>query len=710
MTTVSSASAEAQASPRNRVRERSLFDRLVAATPILLLAIVILGFYAIEALSRKTPWVFTDELEWTQLSRSIAHTGHAARRTDPIYFKSIYAYVIAPFWWLHTTITGYKAVKYANVVIMTSAAIPTYLLARMLVTKRTAVIVAVLTVSVPAMAYVTSIIPEVIAYPYFALCSWLSVRAFTSGRRRDYLLAILFVLGAYFVRQQQFTSLPVAFAAAAAGLWITGAHGKELRRNWSRGDTIGAAFLVLGGLFLANRIVLQHIPEWQQPTQYAKRLMIDLGLRAGLSFTIGMGVLPVIGGLTSLRLPERRGDPTYRAYVAWTCAAIAFVVVYTSDKAAYLSMNFSTLWEERDMIYLAPLLLLGTAMVFEAKKIDLRVFTASSALVLIMILLKPIQLGYPYFEALGSEIAARLYWNHHWSVHDLRLGLVFLFVISVLLILFRRVRFVPIVTVALLGAWLVSAELAATAGIDALADAFRHNLPAQLNWVDRATGGKPVTYLGTEILDPNGVNLTEFWNSSIDHVESLDGTAPGPGPTPIPNILTPTGRLGGYGTYPYVLADNGVKLDASAVAKNGDMVLYRKSGPWRLVDNTQQVYSDGWCPDWCSYTYFKPSGPGTLEVGLSRAGYNGPTPPALVTLRAGTVRIDRNDSAQLKKVKRVLFRVVPNLKSMVVRIPVSGAPVRVEVRTADKTLIQRTPSDSRTLGVQVSFAFVPRKG
>ena len=51
----------------------------------------------------KTPWVFTDELEWTQISRSIESTGHAARRGEPIFFKSLYAYLIAPFWWIHST-------------------------------------------------------------------------------------------------------------------------------------------------------------------------------------------------------------------------------------------------------------------------------------------------------------------------------------------------------------------------------------------------------------------------------------------------------------------------------------------------------------------------------------------------------------------------------------------------------------------------------
>ena len=70
--------------PRAEPNRRSLVDRLLAALPAVALGLVVLSFYAVEAWSRKTPWVFSDELEWTQLSRSIARTGQAARRGEPI--------------------------------------------------------------------------------------------------------------------------------------------------------------------------------------------------------------------------------------------------------------------------------------------------------------------------------------------------------------------------------------------------------------------------------------------------------------------------------------------------------------------------------------------------------------------------------------------------------------------------------------------------
>src|SRR5262249_53743552 len=147
---------------------RSVPGKLFAVLPAIGIAFAVLTFYFVEGWTRKTPWVFTDELEWTQISRAISSTGHAARRGQPIYFKSLYAYVIAPAWWIHSITGAYAAVKYINAVVMSLAAVPTYLLARMYVTRRAAVAVAVLAVAIPGMAYAAAIVPEVLAYPWYA--------------------------------------------------------------------------------------------------------------------------------------------------------------------------------------------------------------------------------------------------------------------------------------------------------------------------------------------------------------------------------------------------------------------------------------------------------------------------------------------------------------------------------------------------------------
>jgi len=696
--------------PRAEPRRRTLVDRLLAAFPVVALTLVVLAFYAVEAWSRKTPWVFSDELEWTQLSRSIATTGEAARRGEPIYFKSLYAYLIAPFWWIHSTAAAYSAIKYANAVVMSLAAVPSYLLARMLVSRRGAVVVALGSVAVPGMAYATSIVSDVLGYPYYALCSLLGVRALRSRRRLDVAIAFVVLAGGYFIRQKQFTSLLLAFLLAAAGLWLAGPRFRELRRNWSRGDTIGAVVLAVGALLLFNRVVLQHVHQWQFTSQYYKTRLVDLGLRAGASLTMGLSALVVIGGLSSLRLPDRRDEPVYRAYVAWTSAAIGTLAIYTAVKAAFLSTLFATLWEERDLIYLSPLLILGTVMVFEAKRLDKRAVAAATALVVAMFLFKAIQFGWPYYDAPGSSLAAVLAQYRHWSTHELRLALLASTAVAVLLIAFRRRRGVAAVALVLALGWMVSTEIAATVGIDKLATTFRNNLPKPLDWVDQANGRTPTVYLGQAVKDGNGENLTEFWNRSITKVESLDGSAPGPGPTPSASLLRADGLLSSLDGARYVLADSGVNLNAPVVARNGAMTLYRANGPWRLADAVQQVYPDTWCPDWCSYTYFEPGQSGVLRVSLGRGAYNGSAPAAAITVVVGTVRIDpRHQTPRLAGIQRAVHRVIANGSSETLSFPVAHTPVRVEISVADSTLIPPTSVDPRSLGVQVGFQFVRAK-
>src|SRR5215831_17232166 len=151
-------------------------QRLWRALPWAGLALVILIFYLVEASLRKSPWLFTDELEWTQLSRAIASTGHAARRGEPHSFESLYSYLIAPAWWFHSTATAYAAVKTINAVVMCLTAVPAYLLARMLVSRGWALAVALLSIAIPAMGYAASIVPESLAYLWFTAAALCAVR------------------------------------------------------------------------------------------------------------------------------------------------------------------------------------------------------------------------------------------------------------------------------------------------------------------------------------------------------------------------------------------------------------------------------------------------------------------------------------------------------------------------------------------------------
>ena len=183
------------------------------------LALVILIFYWVEASLRKTPWLFTDELEWSQLSRAIAGTGHAARRGEPHSFESLYSFLIAPAWWIHSTATAYAAIKYLNAVVMCLTALPAYGLARTLLPRRTSIVVALLSIAIPAMAYATSIVPEPLAYLWFTTAALLAVKALARPRPWTVAGAVLLAGGGVFVRLE-FVVLPASLVLAAAATWV----------------------------------------------------------------------------------------------------------------------------------------------------------------------------------------------------------------------------------------------------------------------------------------------------------------------------------------------------------------------------------------------------------------------------------------------------------------------------------------------------------
>ena len=241
--------------------ERSLLDRYLAVIPFVIATIAVLSLLFWEASIRKSPTIFTDELEWSQLSRAIAASGHAARRGEPFAYKSLYAYLIAPGWWIHSTSSAYTAIKYLNTIVMALTAIPVYLLARTMVSTRIAAIAALASLCTTALYYAAFLIPEVLAYPTFVLCAYVSIRALGGAGRRWIAAAIVLDLLATQVRSELAT-LPAAFALAAIIFWVVGPTSQRIRRDWRAFDYAGATLLIVGGLIVLNELVSPHAQQW----------------------------------------------------------------------------------------------------------------------------------------------------------------------------------------------------------------------------------------------------------------------------------------------------------------------------------------------------------------------------------------------------------------------------------------------------------------
>jgi hypothetical protein len=164
------------------------------------------------------------------------------------------------------------------------------------------------------------------------------------------------------------------------------------------------------------------------------------------------------------------------------------------------------------------------------------------------------------------------------------------------------------------------------------------------------------------------------------------------------------GLLSGLGEIPYVLADSGVTLQGEPVTHRKQLVLYKRSGPWRLLDENQQVYSDSWAPGWSTYTYFRPGQRGTLVARIGRQGYNGDAAPGRAFLSIGTVKV-RNGAPVLGRIYAHRRTLVRNGSFQVIRIPILRTPVRLVLSIPNT--FRASTADPRQLGAQVTFSFVP---
>ena len=99
---------------------------------IVLLSTVVRGVLAYGA---PVPWIFVDELIYSELGRS-AFSGFASRDVPVSGYGPIYPYLIAPAYAVFDNlVTAYTAVKWINALVMSLVAIPVYFAASMLMRR-----------------------------------------------------------------------------------------------------------------------------------------------------------------------------------------------------------------------------------------------------------------------------------------------------------------------------------------------------------------------------------------------------------------------------------------------------------------------------------------------------------------------------------------------------------------------------------------------
>ncbi|HZS23590.1 MAG TPA: hypothetical protein VFA30_01265 [Gaiellaceae bacterium] len=717
-------------------RPRAAFaDRALAAVPLTTAYLWLCIVYCVEAWKHATPWLFTDELEFTQISRSIADTGHPARRGQAYSFHSLYDVLTAPIWLIHSVATAYAGIKYFDVFLMTSVMLPTYLLARMVVRKPWALFAAVGASVIPSLAYSSWIVDETLAYPFAALCFWLIAKALVERTWSWIVPAVVASILAPAVRGE-LVVVPIVFLLALVFMWWSGDAMRERRRGWSWSDYLACFALAAGAVIVISGIAARHDQQWYDVTAYnwTKYRAFAYGDWAAGALATGLGAVPLAVGLAAL-VPWR-GSPRLRELRTFRSVAIAGIVGfggYTFMKASYLSQVFETRVEERNLIYIAPLLFVGFALVLDRRRVNWFALAAACAYVLYLVLGTPLQLGVQlYSDALGFAIVQQANRYYEWTANDARTALLVIYLVGIALVACaalmrsRRVPAIVLSAVAAVGilAWNLTGEVSAAAGSTSISRDFENILKRPFSWVDDTTGGKPTLYLGQGVADQRPEWLLEFWNRSIQRVSSLDGTIGGPGPSGAPNI-TPTGKV--YWTtdprnpgavYDYAVEDwPCVDFAGTRVAEHTYGVgtnlkswrLVHLTKPNRLLATCSGIYSDGWSGPNDS-TYFRYAGrhAGWLRIRLSRQNWK----PTLVVIQLGTISQQEN-SPILGAVRRSVQFTVPSGKTVTkwLRVPASGYAVHTVI--FDKFIPRQVDptgsSDPRLLGALVDYRFFTTK-
>lgn len=704
--------AEPVAAPRP-----SLLDRALSAYPLVIAYVVVLILTAWQTTKHSTPWNFIDELKWAELSRSVAHTGHPQLRLHDAPYDSLYTYFLAPAWWLSGTGAGYAAAKYLNAVVMTATMFPAYGLARLFASGWSARAAAVLAGVIPAVAYTSMLIPESLAYFWSTLALWLVARALLRPTRWAVVLAVAAVAIAPLVRSQ----LAVIAAAAVVAIAVvvaTSGRAHEIRRGWSAWDYVGSGvLLILGGIWV-NAYLTHHSTSWQVGTHYSHR-MLEYGLWAIGAFTIAVGVIPVAVAL-AWGLSGRISTREDRALLGILLGTVVAFGLYTAVKASYLSTVFAIRVEERNLIYLAPVVF--TVMARWLVGARTRVVATVAAVVAIAYLIThtPFHMEeHLTVDAPGLAILSWLNRTWFWTPTDAKRLLFGMLALGAVLLIGREllarrnvdlgrwrtpgIALLAAVVVAV-GAWNVTGEVTAANASNAFARDFRAAIATPPDWIDRVTGGERTLFIGQQLGNSNALWSLEFWNRSIGDVWSVDASVPPPGPGATPNLARTDGTVSAQIPVKYAVSGNDVTI-VGKVVRAKPLRLVRVTRPLRIEHAVNGVTPDGWMGNHSSYIQYAGK-PGVATVVASRRAACGDVPAAPLTIRVSRVAL--NDEFQpvpgrLLATKHVRIRSTP-CDTTPISFKVTP-PFIVDVSTP-KTF-QPNQYDRRNLSVQIDYGFAP---
>jgi hypothetical protein len=552
----------------------------------------------------------SDELHYERLAISIVQTHSLLPRLHGEVTRSLaqlYPALISPWFARGYVPADLQNAHIFNAWMMTSACIPSFLLARRVTGRRwAAYLLAFLTVCTPWMLYATTLQTEVAAYPVF-LWAFLAMNATLTSPsvRRDVLALLALVLA--FLARTQFVVLALALPVAIALFDRRSA----IRRHRVLAVVYGAGLLVV---LVAVAVGWNIFSVTDYGSQASGHLLprstagAMLGNVADLAFLIG--ILPfLVGGAWLLANGLR--DP-------FACLGATTVVVVVVEIAKW-DLHVGDFVIDRYLFYLAPLLLIAfVRALLDPRRPRWSLFVPAALVVggfaghlqpdflwaghfPVSIDSPGAWLYRPFADLAGSNNGASA------LLAAVTLGLAAGFVVADRLV--RPALLTTVLCAALLVAFPPYTVTTFAKLLDRNGHSGRPLTQSQagvLDWLDRTVGTNgrvtevPFAVSTAFLVTQKFWRDLEFWNKSVRYAAHDPTGAYGDAVIWFPaNTLTvdpKDGRASRTFT-PYVVQSVGetrFRISGTVVLQRPDVMLIRADMPWRADWASSGLYDDGW--------------------------------------------------------------------------------------------------------------------
>jgi hypothetical protein len=545
--------------------------------------------------SRVADWfVMTDELLYERLALSVERMHSPVPRVHGVVvanFNQLYPLVLAPVFATGTVADGLHRAHVLNAFVITSAAIPAYLLAlRVTGNVWASALAAALTGVVPWMVLSSFLLTENVAYPAFVWALLAFHLAITSPSRRHDALAALAVVVAAAARTQLIV-LALVLAIMVARRWRD--H-RVLVGAYAAGAALAAGMLAVGhnplGTYSATASG-NPLPAAVVPSFFSHLSAVALG----------MGLVPfIVGGAWMLRR-----DP-------FAILGLLTTVALTLEVASFNVRFGDGLVRDRYIFYLAPVFAIAFAAALASWERPSWKLVAPVGVLVVGFAAAPLLV----FDKLSVDTPVSVIDGYlHREVGGLTGARIFLVAASLVGaalvveagILLGRRAVVPLAALALL---LTAAEtgyaverlfrINGTAGRPLTVDP-----SSQPAWVDRIVGRDgSVTMIPYPVIPGDYWSSAaywwdmEFWNVSADRTAGIPAAFEWT-PSTFPKLALTFDRRGRANVSPpgYVVqavGDARFHIAGTVVMNNRNVFLVKPERPWRADWTASGLYDDGW--------------------------------------------------------------------------------------------------------------------